>query len=716
MEFCLLGPLVVHSGETAVPIPPGNQRVLLAALLLNANQAVSADALTEIIWPVGPPPSARATLQNYVKRLRHALDDAGHLRIRTQPRGYLIQVEPGELDLTRFENLRDEARAAARAGSWHRAAHQFRAALRLWRGEPLMDVRSDPLAACEAPRLQEMRLQALEERIEADLHLGRDGDVIAELHKVIAAHPLRERFHGLLLLALYRCGRQGDALAAYQRARRLLNDELGIEPGLALRRLQRQILTADPALGPQQDGQPAIGGPAPPVPRQLPGPTPHFACRAKELSELSELPDHCGPARKAAVIAAIWGTPGVGKSALAIHWAHQVSERFPDGQLYVNLRGFGPHRLCVPPTKAIGWLLDGLQVPSQRIPAGLDAQAALYRSLLADRRMLILLDNARDAEQVRPLLPGSAGCLVVVTSRSELTGLVTTEGARPLVVDLLSAADAHQLLAVRLGADRLEREPTAVAELIELCARLPLALSVVAARSSARPWLPLASLAAELRGARNPLDALETGDPASNVRAVFSWSNQQLSPPAARLFRLLGVHCGPDITSHASASLAGLSRRQVRRLLGELTRSCLLAEHSPGRFACHDLLRAFAAEQARIRDSAADRHLAISRSLDHYLHTARAAALLLYPAREPITLKPPIKGTSPEPLADNEQALAWCQAERQVLLAAIDQAAALGFDTHAWQLPVTLSAFFDFQGHRHDWATTQHIARRWLPC
>jgi DNA-binding SARP family transcriptional activator len=740
MEFGLLGPLLVSRGEMIVPIPPGNQRVLLAVLLLNANRVVSVDTLTEIIWPVRPPPSARSTLHNYVKRLRHALGDAGHQRIRTQPLGYLIRVEPGELDVARFEILRDDARAAARAGSWHRAAHQFHAALRLWRGEPLMDVRSDPLAASEAPRLAEMRLQALEERIEADLQLGRDGDVIAELQQVIAAHPLRERFHWLLLLALYRCGRQGDALASYQRARRLLNDELGIEPGSQLRQLQNQILTADPALGSQQHRRPVAdeavthepGGyepaaharpagqqaarergvhvPGPAVPRQLPAPVPHFACRVRELRELSEILDRCGLAQRSAVITAIWGTAGVGKSALAIRWAHQVSDYFPDGQLYVNLRGFGPYRLAVPPDQAVGWLLDGLAVPSQRIPAGLEARAALYRSLLADRSMLIVLDNARDAEQIRPLLPGSPGCLVVITSRTELTGLVTTCGAHPVVVDLLTPHDSHELLAMRLGADQLEREPPAAAELIELCAGLPLALSVVAARSCARPSLSLACLATELRGALSPLDALETGDPASNVRAVFSWSSQKLSRPAARLFRLLGMHCGPDITSPAAASLAGLPSRQARRLLGELARASLLTEHLPGRFACHDLLRAFAAEQGRTRDCAADRHGAVNRALDHYLHTARAAAMLLYPGRDPITLDPPAPGTSPEALDGHGQALAWCQAERQVLLAAITQAATLGFDRHAWQIPWTLSAFFDFQGHWDDWAASQHIA------
>jgi DNA-binding SARP family transcriptional activator len=451
----------------------------------------------------------------------------------------------------------------------------------------------------------------------------------------------------------------------------------------------------------------AASRPGPVVPRQLPAAPAHFAGRAFELKALSELAAHAASTGGQGLIWVIDGTAGVGKTVLAVHWAHQAAGDFRDGQLYVNLRGFGPSGSPLLPEEALRGMLSALQVPSGLIPDSVDAQAALYRSTLAGRRMLILLDNARDAEQVRPLLPGHAGCAVLVTSRSQLTGLVAAEGAHPLSLDVLSEADACELLVRRLGAQRVAAEPGAATELARLCAGLPLALAVAAARADARPGLSLAALAAELRGARGLLDALETGDAASSVREVFSWSCRQLSAGAARMFRMLGVHRGPDISAGAAASLAGVAPPLARQALAELTRAHLLTEHVPGRFAFHDVLRSYAAERSREADTEADRAAAVHRVLDHYLHAGHAAALLLYPHRERLLLPSAQIGMTPDTLATPEQAQAWFEAEHQVLLAAIAQAVEHGFDVHAWQLPWTMRNFLDRQGYWPELAETQ---------
>ena len=451
------------------------------------------------------------------------------------------------------------------------------------------------------------------------------------------------------------------------------------------------------------------------VPRQLPACTAQFVGRSAELAALTSLLDRAvaglAGGGGAVVISAVGGMAGIGKTTLALHWAHQVADRFPGGQLYVNLRGFDPADAPVAPGEAVRGFLDGLGVDPARIPVDPQAQASLYRSVLAGRRVLVVLDNARDAGQVRPLLPGTATCLVVVTSRSQLPGLVAAEGARPLPLGLLPAAEARELLARHLGPDRAAAEPQAVAELIGLCAGLPLALSTVAARAAVQPGFPLAALAAELRDARGRLDALEAGDPATSMRAVLSWSCCHLDPAAAAMFRLLGTHPGPDISAAAAASLAGLAPRHAREALATLTRAHLLTDHLPGRFGMHDLVRAYAAEQASVVDSDTARREALCRVLDHYLHTGLAADRLLQPAREPPPLtRPPRPGARVDDFAGYEQALAWFEAERPVLLAAIAEAAAAGLVTHAWQICWAVENFAVIRGHWHDYARAQRTA------
>jgi DNA-binding SARP family transcriptional activator len=517
MQFSLLGPLIARRDGLAVPALATKQRVVLAALLLSAGRVVPLDELAEAVWGFTPPRSARATLQNYIKRLRLALADTDHSRISTHPDGYQITVSAEEFDVTRFEASLDRARQAARQDEWHKTAILLREGLALWRGRPLIDVPSELLQVRHAARLTEIHAQAVEARIDADLHLGRHRAVVAELQQLAAEQPLNERLHGMLMLALYRDGRHAEALTTYQQARKILIRELGVEPGTDLRDLHRRILTADPVLAEPAHRQGKRGAEAI-VPRQLPAVAPHFVGRRQELRELSQLLDQAAGKMHTVVISTIGGTAGVGKTALAIHWAHRVAAWFPDGQLYVNLRGFDDGRPLAP-GEAVRGFLDALDVPAERIPPSLDAQVGLYRSLLVGKQVLIVLDNARDANQVRPLLPGTSTAVAVVTSRDQLTSLIAVEGAHPLTLDLLTEGEARELLARRLGDRRVAAEPRAVEEIITRCARLPLALTITAAHA-AQSGFSLATLAAELARTDRRLDALYAGD---TVKARWAW-------------------------------------------------------------------------------------------------------------------------------------------------------------------------------------------------
>jgi len=445
------------------------------------------------------------------------------------------------------------------------------------------------------------------------------------------------------------------------------------------------------------------------VPRQLPPAVRHFTGRTRELDVLRNLGNQANTTN-AAVISAIDGTAGVGKTAIAVHGAHLVAEHFPDGQLYVDLHGFDPSGAATQPTEVVRAFLGALGVSAEDVPGSLVAQTALYRSLLADRRMLVVLDNARDADQVRPLLPGAPGCMAVVTSRTRLTSLVATEGAHPLTLGLFDDDDARRFLELRLGADRIAAEPVAVDTIIASCARLPLAMSIVAARATANPAFPLAALADEVVDAHGGLDALNGGDAGTDVRSVFSWSVGQLSPDAARLFRLLAANPGPEIGTPAVASLVGVSAARVRPWLAELARAHLVTEYAPGRFTFHDLLRAYAAELLDTCEAGSERQAALRRVLTHYLHTAHRAELLLNPHRTPIALGPAAPGVSPEALHDYEQALEWFKREHAMVLAAIERAATTGFHAFTGQLAWTLSTFFDRSGRWHDLAATQRAA------
>ncbi len=448
------------------------------------------------------------------------------------------------------------------------------------------------------------------------------------------------------------------------------------------------------------------------MPAQLPLDAQGFAGRQDELRVLQAmLPSARRPrAGDSVPIVVISGTAGVGKTALAIHFGRQVARRFPDGQLYVNLRGLDPGQRPMEPGVALWYLLAGLGVPSRLFSTSTEERAAMYRSLVDGKRILVVLDNATSAAQIRPLLPGSPGCLVVVTSRNELAGLVAGQGAALVTLDVLSHAEALQMLARRLGRDRVAAEPGAADEIIEECARLPLALSIAVGRAAGRPRHPLADLAAELRDAKGRLDALEPGDAATDMRAVLSWSYDQLSEPAARMFRLLGLHPGPDISSSAAASLAGIPRAEAAATLRELAATHMVAEHLPGRFTFHNLLRAYAADLVERCDTEQDRQAAAHRMLDHYLHTAMAASQRFSPFRSPLRLAAAQPGVRPGDVADKEQAMAWFDAEHLVLLALIRYAYGNGFDTHAWQIPWTLGPFFNRRGWWRSYVDSQETA------
>jgi len=451
-------------------------------------------------------------------------------------------------------------------------------------------------------------------------------------------------------------------------------------------------------------------------PRQLPAGARHFTGRDAELRFLTtvlkesesqpESAGGTGGAGGTVVISAIGGMAGVGKTAVALHWAHQQADRFPDGQLYANLRGFDPAGTQLPAASVVRSFLEALGVPLARIPADVEGQLGLYRSMLVGKRMLIVLDNARDVGQVRPLIPGSAGCMVLVTSRSQLTELIALDGAASLTVGLLALEEARELLARRLGAARIESEPEAADRVIGLCARLPLALNIAAAQALTRPAMPLSQLADELGDARRRLDVLSAGQDSADVRAVFSWSYRRLSPSAARVFRLLGLHPGPDISLPAAAGLAGLEHDETRLALNEMTGAHVVTEHSPGRYILHDLLRTYAAEQARSHESEDEQHTAIRRMLDYYLCTAHAAAMLFAVHSEPLRLPESCTEASGEQLTNYASAAAWCKAEEAVLTAAVTCATNAGFATHAWQLAWCIEAFPDWWRRWQDLAAT----------
>jgi DNA-binding SARP family transcriptional activator/tetratricopeptide (TPR) repeat protein len=675
VELRLLGPVELWAADRVWEVGPPQRRHVLAALAVDAGRPVSTETLIDRVWDEAPP-GARRALQVHITNLRRLLErTAPGSALSRRSGGYVLEVDPARIDVHRFRTLEQ-------AGRSRRDATLLRQARSLWRGEALAGLTGD-WAVRTRQTWQRWYVDATVAWAEAELAASNPGEAVGPLRELAGEYPLSEPLAAMLLRALRAAGRPAEALEHYAALRDHLAAELGTDPGPELQAVHRTILRGEPG--------PPTGVPAP---AQLPTDVPGFAGRQEYLARLDQLAGN-----GTVVISALSGMAGVGKTALAVHWARRVADRFPGGQLYVNLRGFAPTGRVVEPADAVRGFLDALGVPPDQIPVGADAQAARYRALLADRRMLVVLDNARDAEQVRPLLPGDPTSLALITSRNQLTGLIATDGAVPLDLDVLSPGEAHELLTRRLGNDRVAAEPDAARQIVTACGRLPLALSIVAARAR-QTGFPLASLAAELTEAGHRLTALDGGDPLTDVRAVFSWSHDALTPPAARLFRLLSLHPGPDLSIAAAAALAGTSRAGTRRLLTELTRASLATEHLPGRYTRHDLLHAYATELA----SADDHSDALIRLIAHYTHTACAANRIIYPTLEPmiLPLEPLPDGAAPDRLADHRAAMAWLETEHANLLAIFEPAVRKGLDSQVWQLAWGLDTFHYRHSHWHD--------------
>ena len=712
MEFRLLGPVEVWAGQRRLAIGGPHRRALLAMLLLHANRVVDVERLVRMLWGPTPPRTARNSLQVRMSQLRRSLADdwdaaAGGAparpRLVHQPPGYLLRVAPDELDWRRFQDLADRGRQLLAAGDPEGASRLLAEALPLWRGRALDN--TDVAALTEyRTRLEQRRLTALEDRFDADLRLGRHVELIDELEGLVAEQPLRERLCAQLMTALYRAGRQADALAVYRDVRRVLISGHGLEPGPDLQRLEQAILTRalslDPRPAPPRTPPTGTGErPAVAVPAQLPADLAEFTGRAAALARLDALLS-ADAGRSAVVIAVITGPAGVGKTALVVHWAHRARERFPDGQLYVDLQGYatGPP---LRPLQGLARLLHGLGVEPDRIPVDTETAAGMYRSLLAGRRMLVVLDNARDAGHVRSLLPGAPGCLVAITSRDQLAGLTATHATSRLTLDTLSPDEAVHLLERVLGEERVRAEAGAAADLAQLCGRLPLALRIAAANLACHLQWSIAGYVDRLRTGDQLGGLAVDGDPHATVRGAFDCSYAALEPDAQRVFRRLGLIPGPEIDAPAAAAVAGLPVEQAQRLLERLAAGHLVEARADGRFALHDLLRLYARQRTAHLDGEPERGAAVERLMDRYLRTADAAVRLLYP--EKLRLQVAVPGSQAAGFEHPAAALAWLDAERANLVAAVQHAGTHGPRPAAWLLADALHAYFYGRRHMVDW-------------
>jgi DNA-binding SARP family transcriptional activator len=782
MRFRILGPLEVLSPNGWTAISAAKWRSLLACLLLRPGQLVPTDNLIFELWGDAPPNTANNLVSIYVHQLKKVIGDTDRRILVYRAPGYMLRVAPGDLDIQQFESLAAEGRSALAVGDPERGAARLGQALGLWRGPLLADVVPSPLIERHAQRVAELWFTTTELRVQADLACGRAAQVIPELRGLVTEHPLREGLWALLVRALEEAGRRAEALETYSRAREVIADELGVDPGSELQRLYAELLAADASSpssvpsaarprrvravpqvagalavpgtaaaaqpggaadaasdpgadtgepSPEPPGTIAIGtfvGPAEaeteaeapeeaagaksrlPLPAQLPADIGDFTGRETHVEQLCTLLLAGNAARSpgAVRIVVVNGAAGLGKTTLAVHAAHQVSARFPDGQLYMDLQGASSQ--TAPPGEVLARFLRDLGVEGDKIPARDDERAALYRTTLAGRRVLVLLDNAKDAAQVRPLLPGSSSCAVLVTTRNRTADLAST---RFVDLNVLEDTEALALFSRIVGEERAAAEPDATAEILVACAGLPLAIRICAARLAARRQWKIATLADRLRNQHRRLDELKTGDLA--VRASFQVSYGSLRAPAggmdpAQVFRLLGLWEGPRVSRPAAAALAGVREDDIADALETLVDVNLLESPAPDWYRFHDLLRVYATERAEAEEAETARSEAVGRLLSWYLDTAEVAADMVAPRRYQVAREASAQGGPLAAFTATGEALAWYDGERANVVAATRQAAAVGMHEIAWRLPTTLYPLFNRRSNWADCVTTQRIA------
>jgi len=778
LRIGLLGSVQAIRSGVDIELGPARQRAVFCVLAMRAGHTVGRDEVVDAVWGEDAPASAEGGVYTYISGLRRVLDKSGRERIGaagsaqgslpsagslladrsgfvgSSGSGYTLRVDPDAVDALLSARLREEAQTHLRAGEREPALNAIDRALALWRGEAFAGV-PGPYAMSQRVRLDEMRIELLEQRAGVLLEIGGQQEAATELSGLVLRYPMRESLRELLMRALYRCGRTADALEVFRSARKILADELGIEPGPRLRQLHQQILTGDPSIGADEassavastsiavpgsdalvptstvvtteSGAPAEHAELTRAPLTLPiAQLPHdvaaFTGRDRELAWLHDLltplqvegadgsSSGDGAPEAPVWIASIDGCGGVGKTALALRFAHQIGPKFPDGQLWVDLRGFDP---VLPPlhvAEALVRLLRGLGQDPKQLPDDVDSLAALYRTVLAGRRIIVLLDNAISTDQVQHLLPGTYGCLAVVTSRNRLGSLVARHGAHRLTLDVLEPEEAHGLLVRLLGRSRVEEEAAAAAELIGLCGGFPLALRIAAERIVARCAEPIGDLLAELREECDRLDVLSIDeDPTGAVRNVFSWSYQALKPEAARLFRLLALHPGAEFSAAAAAALDGQSPGNTNRFLRTLADGHLLEPVGTSRYRIHDMLRLYADELIRSQDSETDRDAASVRMLAFYLNSIDNATRRIQPGSTAGNLDPPPTGCETLDFVDATVALDWVDREQTNLQLAVRHASHTGHDRLCWQLADRLRLVYELHRTGAEWLATTTV-------
>ncbi|MGW4601105.1 BTAD domain-containing putative transcriptional regulator [Streptomyces sp. NPDC004457] len=704
VRYAILGPVRAVRGTDELHLGPPKRLALFALLVLRAPGPLTLSEAIDVLWDDEPPASAANVVHRHIGALRRTLEprlrsrsDARHL-VRAAD-GYRLLVDASNSDLLHFRDLCAQARIAARAGDPARAAHRFAEALRLWRGPVVADgslVSRHPVFTAVGHEFVAVVKEASDVVLTAAPALTED--LLTALRRALDGHPFDEALHARMIAALAATGRQAEALRQFDRIRHRLADELGVDPGPELRAAQQHLSQRTPTV---PVNGPADPEPAAPVPSQLPQDCPSFVGRHAALDRFLRLLPLDGERPAPAITAALCGMAGVGKTTLAVHVAHLAAARYPGGQVYVDLRGHHPSQAPLDPGEAMRTVLEALGTETVPAQPGAAALGSAYRRALAGRRLLLVLDDARDSEQVRPLLPTTPGCLTIVTSRRRLEGLAVTDDARIVTLDPMTRRESLDLLERRLGADRLRGEHAAAEEIVEVCGGLPLTLAVAATRVLLQPAFSLASLAAQLRDGRSTLAALSTLDVRTDVRSAFTASYEALSHSAASLFRLLSLHPARDITAPAAASLAGTDVRDTHADIAELTDHHLLAELVPGRYTCHGLLRAFSAELGSRHDPADARSAARARMVEHYLYSADAATALLAPHRRALILPPPRPGVRPQRFHGRAEAAEWIVAERHLLPSLVEDTGLLpgaGGETFRRQLRSTLRTF----AHRAD--------------